>query len=59
MEKLVLTLGNISNSLTHTWSISSNDSNLAIGANAVQLSASSNGWLNDENFEHLKKKHFF
>lgn len=39
----------------HTWSISSRDSSFAIGAKMFQFSlASSIGWLNDENFEHLK-----
>lgn len=41
----------------HTWSISSKDSNLAIGAKMFQFSvASSIGWLKEENFEHLQCK---
>jgi hypothetical protein len=45
----------------HTWSISSSDSSLAIGAKMFQfsLAASSIGWLNDENFEHLKHEKSF
>lgn len=38
----------------HTWSNSSSDSSLAIGAKTVHSSVSSIAWLNDENFEHLK-----
>lgn len=42
-----------------TWSISSSDSSLAIGANIFQFcpsGVSSMGWLNDENFEHLQQR---
>lgn len=39
-----------------TWSISSSDSNFAMGAKTVHCSVSFNVWLNDENFEHLQTK---